>query len=1077
MRMLREIKFAIVWLLGALLFASSPFVAYSAVPSIDYLNSLNVVYPGRSVQDASGNIYVVDARKSAVHKFDKYGNAVKIITSIAQPAAVAAGANGEVFIASYSGIYTVNPAGDIALFIAAGEINSPLDMAVDSAGYLYVVDSASRNVKVFTSSGSFSFAFGDVVRLVTDLNLDGIDDGCTKCYPVSVDVKYDEVKGIEKIRVGYTVEWIDANNNNAMIVTFDISGAPAGYMGTPFKPGTYEAAPAYNELTKVNGLATDSAGRIYVADNYARRVVVFSEEGSVLTVLPLESIPSNVMVDHFDRLFVSAMNGRVDIYSIDGKDVPNAVPTTPYFISPVGGDIVKTATPTLIAANATDANGDILTYEFEVSSNLSMTDIVWKLENVAQGENGMTSATGVIPLGEDTKYYWRVRSFDGKAYSPYSQVTFFVVNSENSAPLIDVVSPSIDVLSLDVGSSIGFNVSGHDPDGDNVIVQWYVDGQLVLANENTFEFMAASGDAGLHSIEVRLSDSKVYTGRAWSVTVYRENTAPVAPAALAPVDGVDINQLRPELVIQNSAPDREGDSLSYTFEVSTVSDFSNIVSSVAQVREGEISTSTIIADDLLENTFYYWRAKACEIPLAGSFVSNYYCSAPSATASFFVNTTNDKATMPGISSPADGTEVALLSPLLVVTASKDADINDTLTYDFDVATDSNFLNIIAGTRGVSAVGGSASWTVDVELSDNTSYYWRSRSVDNNGLAGDYSVSWFFVNTANDAPSAPLALWPASGIEILTTLPMLKAGNGADPDRDALVYIFEVDKVNTFDSGDLERSSLIAEDAENTTWIITKALVENTRYYWRVKASDGFAESPWSSTETFFVNLYNDAPSSPVLMSPLNGVAVNVLNPELAIYDAADADADRLSYIYEIANDSAFVSPAAESGPSGNRWFVSDGLIENEFYYWRAKAVDEHGLAGQWSQPGSFKVNIANDPPTAPVIYWQSFLPSENVVLEIDNSFDADGDLLTYDIEIYRDMSMKTEPDTVTDIPEAPEVTPYDVGVLEKGTYYWRARAFDGTVYSTWSGVRMIIVNKGAVNSNPRTDKAYGRKRF
>lgn len=1074
-----RMKSGSLWLFLFLFWISFPPAVYSAVPAIEYIGSLDVVYPGRSAQDASGNIYVVDSRKSSVHKFDKYGNAVKTITSIVQPSAVAAGVNGEVFIASFnSGVYTMNSAGDVSLFIAASEIDSPVDMAVDSAGYLYIVESVSRKVKVFTSSGAFSSSFGDTVKLITDLNLDGIDDGCTKCYPASIDIDYNEIEGIEKIRVGYNVEWLDADNNNAMIVTFDINGVPLDYMGVPFKPGTFAEVPTDNELTKISGLATDNTDRIYIADNYAKRIVVFSEDGSLLTSLLLESIPGNVMIDSFGRLFVSSMSGKVDIYSIDGQDVPNAVPTAPYFISPVGGDMVKTRTPVLVAANATDANGDILTYEFEVSSNLSMTDIVWKLENIAEGEGGVTSVVGEVPLEEDTKYYWRVRSFDGNAYSPFSQVTFFIVNSENSAPLIDAFSPTLDALSLDTGSSIGFNVSGHDPDGDKIIPQWYVDGQLVLSNENSFEFIAESGDAGVHSVEVRLTDSKLYKSKAWAVTVYRENTAPVAPTSLSPVGGVDVMQLRPELIVQNSAPDREGDSLVYTFEVSTVSDFSNIVSAVVQVMEGEISTSTVIADDLMDNTLYYWRAKACEVPVEGSFVSNYYCSAPSVTASFFVNTANDKSTTPGISSPADSTEVTLLTPVLVVTASKDTDINDTLTYDFDIATDSNFLNIIAGSTGIADVDGLVSWKVDVELDDNTTYYWRSRSVDNNGLAGDYAVSWFFTNTENDMPSAPLTVSPASGTEILTTLPVLSAGNAVDPDRDTLVYIFEVDIVNTFNSADMQRSLPVTEGTDKTTWIVASSLQENNWYYWRVKASDGSAESEWSKVGTFFVNLVNEAPSTPVLMAPLEGVAVNVLNPELSLYDASDPEGDGISYIYEIAYDPDFIFPVTSSGPAGSHWVTEDDLTENEFYYWRAKAVDEHTLSGQWSEKvGSFKVNIANDPPTAPVIELQSFLPSENVVLEIGNSFDADGDSLVYDLEIYADMSMKETVLKVDGVVETTDITTYDAGVFEKGTYYWRARAFDGTVYGSWSGVRMIIVNKAAINSNPRTDKAYGRKRF
>ena len=95
--------------------------------------------------------------------------------------------------------------------------------------------------------------------------------------------------------------------------------------------------------------------------------------------------------------------------------------------------------------------------------------------------------------------------------------------------------------------------------------------------------------------------------------------------------------------------------------------------------------------------------------------------------------------------------------------------------------------------------------------------------------------------------------------------MLIINNATDPDSQALMYTFELDTVNTFDSTNKQTSGLTAEGAGTTTWTPT-ALTEDTIYYWRAKANDGLADGPWV-TASFFVNTVNEAPSVPTLHGP------------------------------------------------------------------------------------------------------------------------------------------------------------------------------------------------------------------
>jgi hypothetical protein len=70
-------------------------------------------------------------------------------------------------------------------------------------------------------------------------------------------------------------------------------------------------------------------------------------------------------------------------------------------------------------------------------------------------------------------------------------------------------------------------------------------------------------------------------------------------------------------------------------------------------------------------------------------------------------------------------------------------------------------------------------------------------------------------------------------------------------------------VDTFDSADLMRSRGPGGDrGDHVLEPFPESLVENTAYYFRVKASDGEAESAWSAGGSFFLNQFNEPPSAP-----------------------------------------------------------------------------------------------------------------------------------------------------------------------------------------------------------------------
>jgi len=1051
-----------------------PSPSAKPAPVLQYKSLLGVAYPLRMAQDGAGDIFVASVRGHSVVRFDKYGHAKGTDASVADPTAVAASPSGELYIASGSG--GVYRSGFDVPFISKLMAPSVSDMVFDSAGYLYVVDTSVDVVMVFSPDGSPATTFG----------------GGEGMYPVSLAVGSGmsvEGSGLEEqVYVGYATDVLVTRNESMVVVYEPGSWLEVRSFGKPYSEITAETTtegvdglPEPYQIVRASGIAVDKKGRVYVADTYGGRIVMFDESGDYFaSTEQMVAPPSAVSFDVDGRLLVSIMDGSVRIYSVDGSDVANVAPTAPRFVSPSGGVSVPGAVE-LLVKNSDDLNGDTLVYEFVLASDPAMRDVVWSQLAVEEGVDGKTSATVGAVLAEDTDYYWKARSLDARGeYSQYSPVTAFFLNGLNSSPVIISSLPEEQLKKIYVEEALDFSVETFDSDRDRLTVSWLVDGEPAAEGASAFEFVGVADGLGSHKLVARVSDREFAVYKEWDVEVYRLNTKPVPPSVASPSGSEDVDTLMPVLTV-NNASDAEGDKLEYTFEVSTVSDFSpgSIVAVVSGVAEGEGLTSAALASDLEENTLYYWRAMAVEVAKEGAWVREYYSSDPSVeVASFFVNSINDVSSTPSVSHPSSGSEVTVLTPELIVDRAVDVDINDTLTYQFQLASHAGFDPVNIDSEGsVSPTDSDESvvYAPGVELEDNKTYYWRARAMDDSGLASSWVTASFRVNTENDAPTTPEVVSPLSGVEVSAEMPELVAAESSDLDNDPLQYIFEVDASSSFDSPARQRAVVVS-----SSWTVTDPLADNTDYFWRVKARDDKnAESPWSIVGRLFVNTANDAPTVPIAKYPSSSAVVNLEMPAFGVYEATDADRDSVSYIYQVSKDSAFAQDVIESGLEGTEWLVGVPLDENGDYFWRAGSVDEHGLSSGWSGASAFRVNIANDPPSAPVIGWQHVPSGTDALLEINNSIDLDGDALSYDVEVYSDRAMSNRVVSVQGLDEGGGITMCNIGQLPNGLYYWRARATDGEVYGSWSGSRVLRVDNAPANPGNTIiiDGKQGRKRY
>jgi len=475
---------------------------------------------------------------------------------------------------------------------------------------------------------------------------------------------------------------------------------------------------------------------------------------------------------------------------------------------------------------------------------------------------------------------------------------------------------------------------------------------------------------------------------------------------------------------------------------------------------------------------YVWRVRAYDGLLYGDWMPS---------AAFRVNLTNEAPAAPTLSSPVDGAGVDILNPMLTINNATDPD-SIGLIYNFDVALDNAFVNIVSSEIGIIAGNGTTSWQVTAALSENTTYYWRAQA-DDWLIEGPWmATASFFVNTTNDAPTAPVITTPIEGEEIPALNANVIAGEAADPEFSSLTYLFEADTAITFDSQGLMTSGNIPEGAIETIWNVA-GLMDNTSYYVRANANDSLINSPWSQVVSFFVNTANDAPTTPVLANPSDGGAVNVLNPSLSVHNAIDLDGDILTYEFEIYNTSAMTNLVAGvigilETPQTTSWSVTSTLVENVIYYWRVRSFDG-ALYSNWMPLASFMVNTANDVPGAPLLsspVTGSSLETLTPSLAVINAIDPDNDVLTYDFEIYENNVLVQ---TITGISE--DITGITAVMVSTAltdgiTYQWRARAFDGDRYGTWMDMATFSIHlpvssiTATIDFRPRTlnEESEGR---
>ncbi len=365
--------------------------------------------------------------------------------------------------------------------------------------------------------------------------------------------------------------------------------------------------------------------------------------------------------------------------------------------------------------------------------------------------------------------------------------------------------------------------------------------------------------------------------------------------------------------------------------------------------------------------------------------------------------------------------------------------------DGDGGTDSQDFSIFVLVDDSDGDGMPDSWETDHGL-DPDDPADAAQDPDGDGLdnlgefqAGQDPNSW-------DGPDVPVPLSPVDGEEVATATPELLWSNATDPNGDALTYDVEVweDAAMT---ALLTSADGLAEDASGQTgWTVDVALAEGAPALWRVRAADPWTAGDWTELEELLVEAVNEPPTAPAPVEPLDGDQVSVTLPVLSWLESSDIDGDDLTYDVRV-RDAALAAVLAEtSGEADLLWPVDAPLPDNAAFAWDVRAVDEHGLTSDWSDPQEVRVDTANDPPGA----VQLLDPEDGDELEelsptltASDTTDPDGDPVSWTFQLDVDPSFDSSALQEASVDQASWALADDgVELEEDRTWHARVRAED-----------------------------------
>lgn len=384
----------VISLTGADAAVTAPQITVLAPPITD-----GVKMPIRMVFDAKGYLLVADPRVGGVSVYNGQGSLQQVVNVQGVITGLAVDSKGNLLVAKGRSVVIMDRAGAErgALGSGAGQFGRASGIAVDAAGFVYVVDNQLSNVKVFTAAGAF----------VKTIGAKGSGNG-----------QFNAPTGIAYESASNQIAVADTGNGR---IQFFSAGGNFDYTKTIGSFGT-----AQLQFRTPVGIAFEYAAgggvsRMYVVDTYQNNVQILDPAGTGRYLATIGAsgfasgelmIPVDVAFDKLTySLLVANNSGMIARFGIDGGSA-QAAAVSQVQIDPVPYRI-SSSTVTISGTVAAGANVVVKTTSSSLPLPVTYTSAsTWKcnVSGLAQGVNTImvnaVGASGVVEKHAVGVIYW-----------------------------------------------------------------------------------------------------------------------------------------------------------------------------------------------------------------------------------------------------------------------------------------------------------------------------------------------------------------------------------------------------------------------------------------------------------------------------------------------------------------------------------------------------------------------------------------------------------------------------------------------------------------------------------------------